>query len=207
MRVVTVSREFGSGGRELGQRLAEILGFDYYDSEIITAVAEKSGQDPAYVERELNARAWQSYPISMNHSLSSYSYIESNRVNLLLAQRQVIEEIAARGRDCLIVGRSADVILQDYEPFNLFVCASAEAKLRRCRALFPEQAALSDREMLKKITKIDKLRSQSRELMTGLDWGNREAYDLIVNASDHDPERLAPLVADYIRGCWALEEA
>ena len=68
MRIITISREFGSGGRELGQRLAEALGFDYYDREIITKIAEKHDLNEDYVERVLENGAWHSYPIHIGHS-------------------------------------------------------------------------------------------------------------------------------------------
>ena len=62
MKIVTISREFGSGGRELGRRLADLLGFDYYDREIITAIAQAQGMDEGYVEKSLEDHAWQHIP-------------------------------------------------------------------------------------------------------------------------------------------------
>lgn len=128
MRIITISREFGSGGRELGKRLAELNGYDYYDSEIISAVAKNSGMDEHYVENALANHGWQRYSITYRGTLSSSAYIQSAKINLLIEQKKVIEGIAVLGKDCVIVGRNADVILREYNPFNIFVCADINAK-------------------------------------------------------------------------------
>ena len=207
MKLITISREFGSGGRELGKRLSDLLGFDYYDSEIIAAVAERSGLDAGYVASTLDAHGWQNYPISFGHSLNSYSYVQASRIQLLLQQRKVLQEIAALGKDCIIVGRDADVILEQYKPFRLFVCADTEAKLRRCRARTPAGENMSDKELLKQMKQIDKMREQTRELMSGSAWGERSAYDLTVNTGSVELKALAPLVRDYITGFWNAHSA
>ena len=71
MKIVTISREFGSGGRELGKRLADTLGFDYYDREIITAIAQAQGMDEHYVEQALEDHAWQHIPLTYGRSFAS----------------------------------------------------------------------------------------------------------------------------------------
>ena len=95
MKIITISREFGSGGRELGKRLADLLRFDYYDSEIISAVAKNIGMDKEYVEKKLENHGWQSFPITYRGTLGSANYVQSSGVSLLLQQKKVIEEIAA----------------------------------------------------------------------------------------------------------------
>lgn len=196
MRIITISREFGSGGRELGKRLAELLGWDYYDSEIISAVAKKSGMDAGYIESVLNHHGWQDQALTFRGTLASAGYLQASRVNLLLEQKQVIEEIAALGKDCVIVGRNADVLLRQYGPFNLFVCAGTEAKLRRCQERAPEGENLSDKELLRRMKQIDKVRSQTREVLSGSAWGQRDAYHLTVNTTDWEIKELVPAVAE-----------
>ena len=197
MRIITISREFGSGGRELGKRLADHLGFDYYDSEIISAVAKNSGLDPNYVENTLSNHGWQDMPITFRSTLGSAGYMQSSKIHLLLEQKKVIEGIAALGKDCVIVGRNADIILADYEPFNIFVCAEKEAKLRRCQERAPEGENLSDKELLRKMKQIDKVRSQTREIISGAAWGVRDAYHLTVNTTDWQIKALTPAVAAF----------
>ena len=150
-KIITISREFGSGGRELGKRISDVLGCDYYDSEIIAAVAKQSGLDAAYVATALGEHGWKQYPITFRNTLGSASYLQSSKVNLLLQQRRVLEEIAKLGKDCVIVGRNADTILREYEPFRVFVCADMETKLRRCRERAPEGENLTDKELMRQI--------------------------------------------------------
>lgn len=90
---MAISCEFGSGGRELGKRLADLTGFDYYDSEIISDVTKSSGLNAEYVERTLSDHGWQNQPISFRGTLLSNTYFQSSRINLLLEQKKVIEEM------------------------------------------------------------------------------------------------------------------
>lgn len=197
MRIITISREFGSGGRELGKRLADILGFDYYDSEIITTIAKNSGLDEGYVENTLNNSGWQQFPITFRSTFGSSVYMQPNKVNLLVEQKNVIENIAAMGKDFIIVGRNADEILKEYDPFSIFVCAEMEAKIRRCEERAPEGEELSQKELIRKIKQIDKSRAQTREILTGIKWGQRDAYHLTVNTTGWEIKELAPAVADF----------
>lgn len=197
MNIITISREFGSGGRELGKRLADFLGYDYYDSEIISAVAQKSGLDAAYIENTLTNHGWQNQPLTFRGTLGSASYVQSSKIELLLEQKKVIEEIAALGKDCIIVGRNADFILQSFQPFNLFVCAETEAKLNRCLERTPQGEQLTKKELLRQMKQIDKVRSQTRGLMTNSAWGQRDAYHLTVNTTEWEIKELVPAVADF----------
>lgn len=197
MRIITISREFGSGGRELGKRLADQLGFDYYDSEIIAAVAKNSGMNAGYVESVLSNHGWQDYPITYRSTFGSPVYLQSGKVNLLLEQKRVIEDIAALGKDCVIVGRNADVILQQYQPFSLFVCADLPSKVARCMERAPEGENLTEKELIRKIRQIDKARAQTREILSGSPWGQREAYHLTVNTTGWKMKELVGAVAAF----------
>jgi len=198
MKIITVSREFGSGGRELGKRLSDILGYDYYDNEIITAVAKNKGLDPGYVEQALNDHGWLNFPITFGGTLTSAAtVVHSSRVELIVEQKNVIESIAALGKDFVIVGRNADVILKDYSPFNIFVCADTESKLRRCKARASGDEDLSDKELLHRMKDIDKTRKRTREIICESEWGDPKAYHLTVNTSGREIKQLAPMVADY----------
>lgn len=197
MQIITISREFGSGGRELGKRLADFMGYDYYDSEIISAVAEKSGMDSGYVENTLSNHGWQNYRISFRGTLGSSAYLQASKVNLLLTQKKVIEEIAALGKNCVIVGRNADIILRLYRPFNIFVCADINAKINRCMERAPQGETLTEKELVRQMKQIDKNRSQTRAVIGGSVWGQREAYHLTVNTTGWEIKELVPAVADF----------
>lgn len=200
MNIITISREFGSGGRELGKRLADITGYDYYDSEIIAAAAKKSGMDEAYIENTLSNHGWRNQAIAFRGTLASSAYTEASRVQLP-ERKEAISGIAQMGKNCVIVGRNADVILREYEPLNIFVCASAEAKLKRCTERASAGENLSEKELLRRMKRIDGVRRQTRELMTGSQWGQRDAYQLIVNTTQWQIKQLAQAVA-YLADCW-----
>lgn len=199
MNIITISREFGSGGRELGKRLADIKGYDYYDSEIIAAVAKKSGMDEAYIENTLSNHGWRNQAITFRGTLASSAYVKSSKVQLP-ERKEAISGIAQMGKDCVIVGRNADVILREYEPLNIFVCASAEAKPKRCTERASAGGNLSEKELLRRMKRIDGVRRQTRELMTGSQWGQRDAYQLIVNTTQWEIKQLAQAVA-YLADC------
>ena len=132
MHIITVSRQFGSGGRELGKRLSDLLGWDYYDKEIIETLADEHNMDPKQVRRVLSHHGWHDLQLTYNNSFSHLGFDHGTRTRLLVRQREIIQEIAKAGNDCIIVGRDADVILQDYHPFRVFVCADLAARTRRC---------------------------------------------------------------------------
>ena len=197
MRIITISREFGSGGRELGKRLSDLMGFDYYDGEIITAIAQNNGLDREYVEKVLSNHGWQNFPVTFRSTFGRLSYLQASKVDLLLEQKRVIQGIAALGNDCVIVGRNADVLLQQYQPFHIFVCARMEAKVKRCMERAGKEENLTKKELIRKMRQIDKGRAQTRELLTASPWGRRDAYHLIVNTSQWRIKDLAPPVADF----------
>lgn len=86
MNIITISREFGSGGRELGKRLADLTGYDYYDSEIIAAVAKNSGLAPDYVESTLSDHGWQNLSLTYRRTLSSASYVQSSQIGMIVCE-------------------------------------------------------------------------------------------------------------------------
>ena len=136
MRLITISRQFGSGGRELGKRISDILGWDYYDKEIIQRLADDQGLDPDYVKSVLSNHGWNSIPRTFRSSFSSAVFSNDFngdiRTSLMVRQREIIENIAAAGNDCVIVGRDADIILSDRDPFRIFVCADLQNRIDRC---------------------------------------------------------------------------
>lgn len=197
MRIITISREFGSGGRELGKRLAEQMNYQYYDREIITAIAKESDLDTNYVENALEKPVWQLSTQTFRQSFATPVLFQDAQLDLLTAQRNVLHGIASKGEDCVIVGRNADVILRDYQPMSIFVCANLEAKLIRCRERASKDENLSDKQMIKKLQEIDKNRAKVREMLTDEKWGDRCAYDLIVNTSGWKIKELTPAIAEY----------
>lgn len=179
MKIVTVSREFGSGGREFGKRLADELGFNYFDKEIITGIAKDTSLDEKFVAHALE-KGVNLYPL---HYGVTFSIPVVNRevIDVMVAQQKIIKELASNG-DCVIVGRSADVILADEKPYNIFVYADMDAKIARCR-LRDGAEGLTDKEIKKRITEIDKGRIDSRAMFTSARWGDKSCYNLMVNTT------------------------
>lgn len=204
MRIITVSRQFGSGGREMGKRLAELLGWDYYDREIIQALADEQGMHPDEVRRVLNHHGWYQYQLTYRHTFQqAVAWRRSNAATELLArQREILMEIAESGNDCIIVGRDADVILHEKHPFRVYVCADMESRIARCmqyeRKRAPEEQ-LSEKEILRNIRRIDKSRRQLREVLTAKAAGDGSTFDLTVNASGWEIKNLAEAVAEFSR--------
>lgn len=194
MRVITLSREFGSGGRELGKRLADYLGFAYFDKEILTAVAERGDADAGYMERLLESDLQKSFPITYGKTLSLRDH--QTTTDLLVMQQRALKMMAEKG-DCVIVGRSADVILQDYHPFKLFVYADLESRLKRCLAYADSSEHLTEQELPTKIRQIDRQRSQYYELCTEKRWGEKGNYHLCVNTTDLQVKDIVSHIGDY----------
>lgn len=196
MRIITVSREFGSGGRELGKRMADILGFDYYDREIIDAIAKEEGLNPDYVARVLDNHEWATVPLTFRSSFLMPSY-NGDAPSLLAKEKQIIEQIAESGHDCVIVGRNAEIFLSNYNTFNIFVCADMQSKISRCRERAKDGENLSDKEIEKNIRRINKNRALAKSMLTDSEWGDGRCYNLTVNTSNENVKTLAPIVSDY----------
>ncbi len=194
MNIITISREFGSGGRELGKRMADVLGWDYYDREIIETVANEKGLDADYVQAVLERHEWWTVPITFHQSFTASS---APNTDLLVKEKEVIERIAASGRSCVIVGRNADYFLRDYKPFRIFVCADLDSKIRRCRERAKDPGAITDKEIQRQIKRIDRNRAAVREMMSGDRWGCRSCYHLMVNTTDWEIKPLAAATAAY----------
>ena len=199
MRIITISRQFGSGGRELGKRLADELGWDYYDKEIIERLAEEQGMDAEYVRHVLNNHEWHNVQLTFRSSFSGVMFDSGTRTELLVKQREIIEGIAEAGNDCIIVGRDADVILRDLRPFRLFVCADMQSRIDRCmkHEEKKESGRLSEKEIKQNIKRIDRNRSRVREMLTGKEWVDGSAFDLTINATGKDIKKLAEAVAEF----------
>lgn len=202
MQIITISREFGSGGRELGKRLADILSYDYYDKEIIEKIAENKGMDKDYTAFILENPAWRTVPLHFRRSFSGMTALQAEQklqTSLLLEQKRVIEAIVEVGRDCVIVGRNADVLLKAYHPLRLFVCAEMSEKIRRCMERAESGENLTHREIERKIRSIDKNRQQTREMISGSRRGECSAYHLIINTTEWEIKELAPAVAEFAK--------
>ena len=198
MGIITISREFGSGGRELGKRLADELGYAYYDKEIVTAIAEKHQLDEHYVSYALEGGSFRNFPVHFGRTFSYTPALMASETHLFAEQNRLLREFAAAG-NCVVVGRAADVILREYSPFNLFVYADMPSKIKRCQERAQDDEHLSAREMEKRIKRIDADRKRYHGLISEIPWGDRRGYHLCVNTTDREIKALVPAVAQYVR--------
>jgi len=200
MHIITISRQFGSGGRELGKRLADRLGWDYYDREIIDSIARDHGLDPEFVKAAFANHGWHNVPLTYRSSFSHLLFDPAPDTELLIRERETLRGIAELGNNCIIIGRDADVVLDDYKPFRIYVCAEMGARLARCmkhEQKQPENERLSEKQILRNIRCIDRNRKMTREVLTGKSSADASAFDLTVSTTNWDIKRLSAAVADF----------
>ena len=199
-KIITIGREFGSGGRELGKRIADALDIAYYDKEIITEIAKRTQLAEAYVQEIVENRSGIVYPITIGRSFhtASADYMMRQYTEVYSAQANVLREMAEKS-DCVIVGRCADYLLKDLKPFRLFVYADDDSKFMRCRAKADEHEHLSDHELRKMIRKINKNRAKYYSFHTGRKWGERTNYDMCINTSFVPVKEIAEALVHLIK--------
>lgn len=208
MNIITISREFGSGGRELGKRLAEALGYAYYDREILTILAQKTDMAEEYLERALEQGNLSNlYPISIGQTFAMLpTYMADQSSTLLRQQSDLIKSIAQK-QNCVIVGRNADIILADEQPLRLFVHAEMSERIARCRRReTPEEQPLTDKAYEKQIRQIDKSRSKLHNILSSYQWGDRRGYDLCINTTTMRVKDMIPALAAYTEKWFSIEK-
>ena len=202
--VIALGRQFGSGGREIGRKLGEALGFAYYDRELLTLAAKR-----AEVREKLLADKDEK---AANPWLFKGFYEGGPKVKqgqsaedvLYDMQSEIILELAEKG-DCIIVGRNADLILAEHRPLKLFVYADLESRLRRCRERSSDDERFTLRELERKLRQVDQHRARHHAMLSDLPWGSREGYHLCVNTTGLSLKTLAPLVAEYARSWFSQQ--
>ena len=180
--IFTISREFASGGRLVGQMLAKELDIPFYDRELIEMAAERSGLSPEFIEKaEENASSSFLYSLATTHAHPANGYFLHYDMPIgdkaFLAQAAVIREIAQKG-SCVILGRCAGYILRD-DPacINMFLHSSLEDRLNRAVEVYGmERKGLAD-----KLVKIDRGRANYHRYYTGEQWRDMHAYDIVIN--------------------------
>ncbi|MGN1093618.1 MAG: AAA family ATPase [Candidatus Neoclostridium sp.] len=198
-RIITIGREFGSGGRELGRRFAEELGIEYYDKEILTEIARHTSLSEQYVSQILEKQPHALYPIAIGHSFTSFSeYYVGSIQSVYRAQSEIINSLADKS-DCVIIGRCADYILREKKPYRIFVYADMQSRVARCKQRSPESESLSDKQIEKQIKTIDKDRAKFYCYFTGNKWGARENYDICINTTNTDIKQLVANLAKMFK--------
>ena len=194
-KIITIGREFGSGGRELGRRLAEELNIEYYDKEIITEISKHTQLSEEYVKDILEKKPHHLYPITIGHTIAYVNDYQLKQAQTVYqAQWDILKDLATKS-DCVIVGRCADYILSEFNPYRIFVYADIDSRLKRYIKRSPESEKVAEKTIKKEIVRIDKERAQYYHYYTGKDWGSKENYDLCINTTNKDIKEIAKIIA------------
>ena len=192
-RIITISREFGSGGRFIGEELAKKLGLAYYDKNIINEIAEKSGLSPEYIQ--------ESAELSPKKGLFAYAFagrdITGKSVEDMVyeTQRKVILELA-RKEPCVIIGRNADYILKDRDDaLNVFIHGDMLEKIQRISQLY----RVTEQEAVKMMADTDKRRMTNYNFYTDQKWGKASNYTLCLNSSQLGYDRCEALITECVK--------
>lgn len=189
-KVITISREFGSGGRELGVRLAERLGIPFYDKELISmAAADSNMAESVFRDYDENAPGFLD---RSRYTPFSSVYTVPMSDQIFLAQSKVIRKLADN-HPCVIVGRCADMILED--SINLFIYAKMKARVARMLNL---ENGSDPEQMEKRIREIDRKRKDYYQYYTGNTWGKAQNYHLCLDSSRAGIEGCINAIAAYL---------
>ncbi len=198
-KIITIGREFGSGGRELGKRLSDLLGIAYYDREIITEISNKTKLAEEYVQQIVEKKPIISFPITIGHTFYPiFNPVVDYNGNVYAQQSNTLLEMVNKS-SCIIIGRCADYILEEYNPFRIFVYSDMEFKIKRCRDNESEHENLSDKQLKQQILDVDKNRAKYYQFITGKKWGDRKNYDLCINTSKISIKDIAELLSNMIK--------
>ena len=189
-RIITIGREFGSGGRTIGREVAKKLGIPCYDQELIEKMAEESGFTREYVEKEsenASLGSWAASALGMDGTYTA----PTNQDRLWAVQSRIIREIAEK-ESCVIVGRCADVILEDKaDLLRVFIHADFDARAKRIVEKYGETEIPTEKRLRDK----DKRRALYYQFYTDRKGGDIENYDIILNSSALGLERCVDIIA------------
>ena len=194
---ITIGRQFGSGGREIGKKVAQALGIPYYDKELLTVAAEKSGLSREFLvnydEKPSNSFL---YSLVMGrHNVLTGAHGATVEQLAAQAQREAVLSVASEG-SCVIVGRCADYILRDKPGLvRVFVRSDDDHRVERiCK-----RDGLTEKEAREKMKKMDRARSSYYAFHTDRQWGAAESYDLCINSSLKGTDAAAALILQFCR--------
>lgn len=195
--VITIARQFGSGGREIGERVAKLLGIPLYDKEMIKDAAEAGELDEGII-KEVEETAANSllYTLAMGSNIlgttAHFGYKMPLNDKLFILQSEIIKKYADEG-SCVIIGRCSDYVLREREDvFRIFIYGDIEHRRQRVIERHPE---IKESTVIDVINKTDKRRMSYYNFYTGGKWGKYDNYDMAINSSTLGIEGAAQLIA------------
>lgn len=192
-RIITISREFGSGGRFIGEEVAKKLGIAYYDKNIIGQIAEKSGLSPEYIQE--NAELFPKKGLFV-YAFSGRDITGKSVEDMVYeAQRNIILELAEK-EPCVIIGRNADYILKDRDDvLNVFIHGDMPEKIKRITGLYN----VEEKEVVKMMADTDKRRRTNYNFYTDQNWGKASNYTLCLNSSQLGYDRCEMIIMECVK--------
>jgi cytidylate kinase len=205
-KIITISRQYASGGRVVGEKLAKEYGIPFYDNELITRAAKESGfAEEAF--RAAETKATNSFLYSIAMGMSSFGGREFGTANLSLddriyiAQTSIIRKVADEG-PCVIVGRCADYVLRDYDNVvHVFLCADMDFRVKRAL----EWGEIDPKRPEDSIRKIDKRRANYYNYHSCETWGKAENYHLTINTASCGIDNAVKIIKSFIDSCGEIE--
>ena len=194
--IITIARQYGSGGREIGERIAELLGIPLYDKEIINDAASKGSLNEEVIKSaDETAANSLLYTLAMGSNVLGttmhFGYKMPLNDRLFILQSEVIKEYAKKGSG-VIIGRCSDYVLRDEEGLlRLFIYGDLDHRQERVKARHPE---IKETQIIDVINKTDKRRSSYYNFYTGNKWGKYDNYDMAINSSTLGIEGTAQLI-------------
>lgn len=195
--IITIGRQFGSGGHEIGELLAKKLGIPFYDRNLVKMAAEELHITEEQAELE-DEKKLMSIVSNYNLAMGGYNDFMANAEfyapvgrDLYAVQSAIIKKLAQKG-SCVIVGRCADYVLKDYPGcINVFICASKEDRKNRVM----DKYHLSKRKAAEKMKKIDRERKYYYETYSGKEWGSIQSHQILMNSSLLGKEKIVEYLA------------
>lgn len=199
-KIITIGREFGSGGRELGRRLAEYLGYAYYDKEIVSEIAKNTSLSEQYVKQVTENNQIGLYPITIAQTFSYFDVYAARQTQAIFSEQEKVLKQMAEKTNCVIVGRCADYILRDYNPFKIFVYSDKQSKIKRClNKRIKDGEDITEKKIKKYLKNIDKGRSRFYSFYTGQAWGDKLNYDMCINTSNVIIKDIVPHLGEMLK--------
>lgn len=198
--IVTIAREYGSGGRECGKKLAELTGYKFYDKDLITLAAQKSGMSTdALNSVDEKAASSLLYTLALGSSIYNSGMGSVNlpiNDKLFVVQSQIIKDIANSGEGAIIVGRCADYVLSERDNvIKVYITSDFDTRVNTVM----KRHDLTQSQARDLIIKTDKRRSNYYSYYTGEKWGKADKYDVVVSTARIGIDGAAGLIADYIK--------
>ena len=198
--IVTIAREYGSGGRECGKKLAELTGYKFYDKDLITLAAQKSGMSTdALNSVDEKAASSLLYTLALGSSIYNSGMGSVNlpiNDKLFVVQSQIIKDIANSGEGAIIIGRCADYVLSERDNVvKVYITSDFDTRVNTVM----KRHELTQSQARDLIIKTDKRRSNYYSYYTGEKWGKADKYDVVVSTARIGIDGAAGLIADYIK--------